>query len=226
MRPCWCRFCRDCSRLLANPAATADLIAFLQALPEGRKRRGVRYPQWLLLLMAILGILSGCRSARDLERFAKRHHQVFSAALDLELPKAPCDSTFLYLFERVELEQLFALLREWMLAQIAGQNKDFDQLICDGKTLRGSAAQPELRLVRQRWAIENQWHWPRDTQLGEDAHRYSQRNGVQVLALLRTLALNLLRCNGFRSIRAGLMVVAHDFRRMLGWVGILATEKG
>ena len=28
-----------------------------------------------------------------------------------------------------------------MLAQIADQNKDFDQLICDGKTLRGSAAQ-------------------------------------------------------------------------------------
>jgi len=68
-----------------------DLIAFLQALPEGRQRRGVRYPQWLLLLMAILGILSGCRSAGDLERFAKRHHQAFGAALDLELPKAPCD---------------------------------------------------------------------------------------------------------------------------------------
>lgn len=55
------------------------------------------------------------------------------------LPKAPCDSTFLYLFERVELEQLFGLLRDWMLAQIADQDKDFDQLICDGKTLRGSA---------------------------------------------------------------------------------------
>jgi len=91
--------------------------------------------------MAILGILSGCRSARDLERFAKRHLQAFGAALDLELPRAPCDSTFLYLFERVEIEQLFSLLREWMLAQIADQNKDFDQLICDGKTLRGSAAQ-------------------------------------------------------------------------------------
>jgi hypothetical protein len=54
-----------------------------------------------------------------------------------------------------------------------------------------------VRLLRQRWAIENQWHWPRDTQVGEDAHRYSQRNGVQVLALLRTAALNLLRCRGF-----------------------------
>jgi len=52
--------------------------------------------------------------------------------------------------------------------------------------------------VRQRWAIENQWLWPRDTQLGDDAHRYNQRNGVQLLALLRTLVLNLLRCNGFR----------------------------
>lgn len=123
VRPCWCRFCRDCSRPLADPAATADLIAFLQALPDGRKRRGVRYPQWLLLLLAILdSILSGCRSARDLERFAKRHHQAFGAAFDLELPKAPCDSTFLYLFERVEIEELFGLLRQWMLAQIACQN--------------------------------------------------------------------------------------------------------
>ena len=101
--------------------------------------------------MAILGILSGCRSARDLERFAKRHHKAFGAALDLELPNAPCDSTFLYLFERVELAQLFGLLREWMIAQIAYQDKDFDQLICDGKTLRGSAAQPDgaTRFVTQ-----------------------------------------------------------------------------
>jgi len=74
---------------LADPAATAVLIAFLQALPEGRKRRGMRYPQWLLLLMAILGIISGCRSARDLERFAKRHHQAYGTALGLELPNGP-----------------------------------------------------------------------------------------------------------------------------------------
>ena len=49
--------------------------------------------------MAILGILSGCRSASDLES-----------------NKAPCDSTSLYLFEKVELEEIFWLLRQWMLA--------------------------------------------------------------------------------------------------------------
>ena len=128
---------------MLQAAPPSDLISFLQSLPEGRKRRGVRYPQWLLLLMAILGILSDCRSARDLERFARRHRQAFSKALDLELRSAPCDSTFLYLFERVDLDGLFALLRQWMLAQIADQDRDLDQLICDGKTMRGSASQPD-----------------------------------------------------------------------------------
>ncbi len=27
-----------------------------------------------------------------------------------------------------------------------------------------------LRRVRQRWSIANEWHWVRDTQLGEGAH--------------------------------------------------------
>lgn len=30
-----------------------------------------------------------------------------------------------------------------------------------------------LRLIRQRWSIENEWHWARDAQLGEDAHHYA-----------------------------------------------------
>ena len=38
-----------------------------------------------------------------------------------------------------------------MLAQMAHQNKEFDQLICDGKTLRGSVAQTDgaTRFVTQ-----------------------------------------------------------------------------
>ena len=32
-----------------------DLISFLKAIPYGRYRRGVRYPQWFLLLVAVLG---------------------------------------------------------------------------------------------------------------------------------------------------------------------------
>ncbi len=82
--PIWWRCCQDCSYPFDQTSSSADLITFLQALPEGRKRRGGRYPQWLLMLMDIFGILSGCRSAKDLEHFANRHHQAFSAALELE----------------------------------------------------------------------------------------------------------------------------------------------
>ncbi|WP_411872240.1 ISAs1 family transposase [Vulcanococcus limneticus] len=54
-----------------------------------------------------------------------------------------------------------------------------------------TTAKALLQHVRDRWSIENSWHWVRDTQLREDAHRYRERNGVQVLAGLRTVALNL-----------------------------------
>lgn len=59
-------------------------------------------------------------------------------------------------------------------------------------TLRASP-KALLRLVRQRWGIENQWHWALDTQLGEDAHHYPNRTGAPVFSFLRTIVINLLR---------------------------------
>ena len=73
-----------------------------------------------------------------------------------------------------------------------------------------------LQLVRDRWSIEG-WHWIRDTQLHEDAHRY-RGNGAGVMATLRTAAMNLLRLAGFRSIRTGLQAVMHDITGLLAMV--------
>ena len=70
-----------------------------------------------------------------------------------------------------------------------------------------------LRLVRERWSIEG-WHWIRDTQLHEDAHRY-RGNGAGAMATLRTAGLNLLRLAGFQSIRAGMQTVMHDVATLL-----------
>ena len=82
----------------ADQAAPDDLISFLKAIPDGRYRRGVRYPQWFLLLVAVLGILSACRSSRDLEAFARRHREALNQALSLEFKRWPSDATFLYLY--------------------------------------------------------------------------------------------------------------------------------
>ena len=101
-------------------------------------RRGVRIPAWYLLLVAVLGILSRCQSLRDLERFAIRHHSVLTEALGVELRRPPSDSSFRYFFHQVDVAALCAAIRDWTIAQIPGGAADLDQLVCDGKTLRGS----------------------------------------------------------------------------------------
>ena len=122
----------------ASAATDLDLISYLKAIPDARMRRGVRFPAWYLLLVAVLGILSGCQSLRDLERFAIRHHSVLIEALGLELRRAPSDSSFRYFFLQVDVTALCAAIRDWTIAQIPGGAGDLEQLVCDGKTLRGS----------------------------------------------------------------------------------------
>jgi predicted transposase YbfD/YdcC len=82
-----------------------------------------------------------------------------------------------------------------------------------------TSADALLRHVRQRWSIENSWHWPRDTRLREDAHRYREGNGVQILATLRSLAINALRLDGIWSITEGIAALAHDIKGLLQLVG-------
>ncbi len=120
-----------------------DLISFLKAIPDGRYRRGVRYPQWFLLLVAVFGILSDCRSSRDLEAFAKRHRETLNQALDLDFKRWPSDATFLYLFNKAHLQEFGEVLQAWMTSQTPGGADGLDQLVCDGKTLRGSAVETE-----------------------------------------------------------------------------------
>jgi type VI protein secretion system component VasF len=40
----------------------ANLITSLQEVRDFRTSRGRRYPLWLILLLVVMGIMSGCRS--------------------------------------------------------------------------------------------------------------------------------------------------------------------
>jgi hypothetical protein len=72
---------------------------------------------------------------------------------------------------------------------------------------------------------DNEWHWARDVQLGEDAHRYANRNGSPVIAFLRTVVMNLLRLVGYRSIRQELMELAYDIEGMLALGSVAAAPE-
>jgi hypothetical protein len=127
------------SQPAATPADASDLIYFLKALPDCRMRRAIRFPQWWMLLVAILSILSGQGSLVGMERFAKRHRQTLNELLGTVFGKSPSDSTFRLLLTQLDVPAFETLLRDWMSAQ-PGVAEELDTLVCDGKTLRGSIA--------------------------------------------------------------------------------------
>jgi len=124
-----------------TPAAASDLISFLKGLPDCRMRRGVRFPQWWMLLVAILSILSGQGSLVGMERFAKRHRLTLNELLGTDFGKSPSDSTFRLLLAQLDVAGFESLLRDWMTAQPGVA--ELDTLVCDGKTLRGSIAETD-----------------------------------------------------------------------------------
>jgi hypothetical protein len=125
---------------LQSLVAATDLISFLKALPDCRMRRGVRFPQWWMLLVAILAILSNQASLMGMERFAKRHRKTLNELLGTHIAKPPSDSTFRLLLAQLDVEGFEALLQQWMAAQ-PGVAESVETLVCDGKTLRGSIDQ-------------------------------------------------------------------------------------
>jgi hypothetical protein len=99
-----------------EPAGAGDLIRFLKALPDCRMRRGIRFPQWWMLLVAILAILSNEGSLAGMEL---------------------SDSSFRVLLWQLDVGGLETLLRDGMAAQ-PGVAEGFDAVVTGGKTLHGS----------------------------------------------------------------------------------------
>jgi hypothetical protein len=113
-------------------------MILLKAIPGTRMPREVRIPAWYLLLVAVLGTLSGCESLRDLGRFARHQHAAPGKTLGIELKRPPSDSAFLYLFLQMDMVAIYAAIRDWTIAQISDGRINLYQMVCDAKTLLSS----------------------------------------------------------------------------------------
>lgn len=60
-------------------------------------------------------------------------------------------------------------------------------------SLSFEATKTFMHAVRQHWQIEVNCHWSLDVSFNEDQNRYRQGDGAQNLALVRKIALNLLK---------------------------------
>jgi predicted transposase YbfD/YdcC len=116
------------------------------------------------------------------------------------------------------IDPAFATKPEWAELRVIG--KCYRECVRDGKPSqvesyfigsRKATAKVYGNALRGHWAIENTLHWQLDVSFAEDANRVSQRNGAENLAVIRRVALSLLKQHpDKRSIACKRLLAALD----------------
>lgn len=53
--------------------------------------------------------------------------------------------------------------------------------------------------IRKHWSIENNLHWVKDVRMNEDNSKIGNINASKVLSIMKSLALNIYRLNGYMN---------------------------
>ena len=120
----------------------ANLITSLQEIRDFRASQGRRYPLWLILLLVIMGTISGCRSYYALEDFGTRHYQAVSEKLGLTVTRLPSDTTFRRILQKLDFETLAQQFEQWARRTIDIQPGEW--VAMDGKSIKGTVTEPGI----------------------------------------------------------------------------------
>ena len=112
----------------------SQFIQTLQSIRDYRSRRGQRYPLWVMLLVSILGVMSGAQGYAALEDFGLRHYQSLCDILGIPLKRMPSDTTLRRMFQSMNLEQLTAQFNAWAEQQVPS-TEEHQCFAVDGKSL-------------------------------------------------------------------------------------------
>jgi hypothetical protein len=85
-----------------------SLISYLQQIPDFRTQP--RYPLWVILLLVIMGMMSGCQGYRALESFVKRHQRSLIEMLGLLYQRLPSFLTLRQIMVRLDFVALMDAL--------------------------------------------------------------------------------------------------------------------
>ena len=116
--------------------APPSLFEILAAMPDPRSKQGRYHPLSAMLGMVVLGLLMGRTSLAGIFRLGRQFGPPLAWALGFRRGKTPSLSTLSRTLARLDADALEALLAEWFKARAPAGS--FDQIILDGKTLRGS----------------------------------------------------------------------------------------
>jgi hypothetical protein len=111
-----------------------SLIHHLQQVSDYRIRP--HYPLWVVMLLVIMGIMSGCTGYRALENFVQRHQSALLELLELPYPRLPSFTTLRRIMIRINFGSLTTAFNAWA-AEIFKVSEG-EQLATDGKSIKAS----------------------------------------------------------------------------------------
>lgn len=118
---------------MSSPLSLLDVLA---EIPDPRHRRGIRHPLSAILGLAVLAMLTGCKSYQAIAQFGRDKGFALAQALGFRRGKTPTKATYSILFRRLDIVAFEAALARWIASRLSDQQMSVIAL--DGKTLRGS----------------------------------------------------------------------------------------
>jgi DDE_Tnp_1-associated len=111
-----------------------NLIEHLKQVPDYRTQP--QYPLWVILLLIIMGILSGCQGYRALEDFVARHQSSLLKLLNLPYKRLPSFTTLRRIMVRLNYQHLTERFNDWSAETYP--TLAAEQVPIDGKSLKST----------------------------------------------------------------------------------------
>lgn len=111
-----------------------SLIEHLKQISDFRSQP--RYPLWVILLLVIMGTMSGCQGYRALEDFVERHQSGLIELLELPYKRLPSFSTLRRIMVRMDFVALTVAFNAWV--KEAFPTLATEQIATDGKGIKAS----------------------------------------------------------------------------------------
>src|SRR5580700_4537207 len=106
---------------MSTPLSLLDVLA---QVPDPRSRHGLRHPLSAILSLAVLAMLSGCKSYQAIAQFGRDKGPALAHLLGFRRGKTPTKSTFSVLFRILDVQAFEAALSRWVASRLPeGQEK-------------------------------------------------------------------------------------------------------
>ena len=113
-----------------------SLIDALKTIPDRRTKP--RYPQWVILVLVIMGTMSKHYGYRSLSRFVSRHQAALLEIMELPHQRLPCRSTLRNVMIHLDYNALTVAFNGWGRALERCLYPKLQQLATDGKAIKAS----------------------------------------------------------------------------------------